>query len=53
MNKAVVGEGIREMIDGGAIKREELFIVNKTVYASITGIRPIFVLSFFMAFLYN
>lgn len=46
MNKGVVGEGIREMIDG-AVKREELFIVNKAGYASITRIRPIVILSFF------
>ncbi|XP_075867406.1 aldo-keto reductase family 1 member B10-like [Nelusetta ayraudi] len=29
MNEAEVGEGVREMIDAGVVKRDELFIVSK------------------------
>lgn len=54
MNEAEVGEGVREMIDAGVVKRDELFIVSKAGYAFITGIRPIVVLRFFFwSFLYN
>lgn len=47
MNEAEVGEGVRELIDAGVVKRDELFIVSKAGYAFITEIRPIVVLRVF------